>query len=154
MQPRVSDGGKKTDEVAAARAANAPPGVDPSDDDDASGAERRSYERFDARIHVDVTSGETFLFAYITNISEMGIFIRSESPLPVGTDLRLRFAPEEGPALELRGMVVWINPMRANGDNPNPGMGVRFEGLTPEQREHVVALVRTVAYLQDDHLGN
>lgn len=116
-----------------------------------SGAERRSYERFDTWLHVDVTTGETFLFAYITNISEMGIFIRSESPMPIGTELRLRFSTEDGaPVLELDGMVVWINPMRANGDNPNPGMGVRFAELTPDQRERVVGLVRTVAYLQDD----
>lgn len=116
-----------------------------------SGPERRSYERFDTWLHVDVTTGETFLFAYITNISEMGIFIRSESPMPIGTELRLRFSTEDGaPVLELDGMVVWINPMRANGDNPNPGMGVRFAELTPDQRERVVGLVRTVAYLQDD----
>ena len=132
----MSDGGKKTD--AAAQDA---------------GSERRTYERFDTWLHVDVASDDAFLFAYITNISEMGIFIRSEAPLSIGTELRLRFSPggpEDGPALELDGMVVWINPMRANGDNPNPGMGVRFSNLLPEQRERVVALVRTVAYLQDD----
>ena len=115
-----------------------------------TGANRRTYERFDAWIQVDVASGETFLFAYITNISEMGIFIQSESPLPIGTELDVAFATEDGGTLTLRGMVVWINPLRANGDNPNPGMGVRFEALTPEQRERVVDLVRTVAYLHDD----
>jgi type IV pilus assembly protein PilZ len=115
-----------------------------------SGANRRSHERFDAHLSVDVTSGETFLFAYITNISEMGIFLRSDAPLDVGTELSLRFSPADGPPFELPGMVVWINPLRPHGDNPNPGMGVRFSSLTPEQRERVVQLVRTVAYLGDD----
>jgi type IV pilus assembly protein PilZ len=115
-----------------------------------TGAERRSHERFETWLQVDVTSAETFLFAYITNISEMGIFVRSEAPLAVGTELSLRFAPSDGPAFELPGMVVWINPMRANGDNPNPGMGVRFSELSADQRERVVDLVRTVAYLSDD----
>ncbi len=131
----VSDGGKKDE------------GVDAIE---SGGANRRSYERYDTSLHVDIRSGETFLFAYITNISEMGIFIHSESPLSIGTELTLRFATEDGTPFELPGMVVWINPLRMNGDNPNPGMGVRFSELTLDQRERVVALVRTVAYLQDD----
>ncbi|AKF05969.1 TIGR02266 family protein [Sandaracinus amylolyticus] len=150
----MNDGGKKTDEVASQERDVSTASAPSEDSGETSGSERRSYERFDTRIHVDVTSGETFLFAYITNISEMGIFVRSESPLPIGTELRMRFAHDEGGELELSGMVVWINPLRANGDNPNPGMGVRFESLTAEQREQVVALVRTVAYLQDDTQGN
>jgi type IV pilus assembly protein PilZ len=99
---------------------------------------------------VDWASGENFLFSYITNISEMGIFIRSDDPPEVGTELRLRFAGHDGAPLELDGQVVWINPVRPHGDNPNPGMGVRFSDLTPQQREEVVRLVRTVAYLQED----
>lgn len=110
------------------------------------GVERRRYERYDAELSVDWASGETFLFSYITNISEMGIFIRSDDPPPVGTALRLRFASDTS-ELELDGVVAWINPLRADGENLNPGMGVRFTGLTPEQRERVVDLVRTVAYL-------
>lgn len=120
------------------------------DDGDTTGADRRTHERFDTWIQVDVASGETFLFAYITNISEMGIFVQSESPLPVGSEIALRFTPDDGESFSLHGMVVWINPVRPDGDNPNPGMGVRFEGLSGDERERVVALVRTVAYLQDD----
>ena len=80
----------------------------------------------------------------------MGIFIRTEEPLPIGTELRVRFAVAEGDApLELPGMVVWINPVRFGDDNPNPGMGVRFEQLGGDERERVVRMVRTVAYLGD-----
>jgi type IV pilus assembly protein PilZ len=114
-----------------------------------TGIERRRYERFDAELSVDWASGETFLFSYITNISEMGIFIRSDDPPPIGSALRLRFARTNGETLELDGVVAWINPLRPAGENLNPGMGVRFSSLTLEQRERVVELVRTVAYLQD-----
>jgi len=51
------------------------------DDDRDSGADRRVHQRFDTSIAVDYASGETFLFAYLTNISEMGIFIRTNEPL-------------------------------------------------------------------------
>ncbi|MFW5876322.1 MAG: TIGR02266 family protein [Myxococcota bacterium] len=114
-----------------------------STDDD-----RREHRRYPAAISVDYSDGEHFLFAYIENISEMGIFIRTDEPHPVGTELSLRFGPEDAEPLELAGEVVWINPVRAVGENLNPGMGVRFRNLTPEQREQVVDVVRTVAYLQ------
>src|SRR5262245_48941246 len=123
-----------------------------SDDDDSGrpsgGIERRTYERFDTSISVDYSSGDTFLFSYIQNISEMGIFIRSDTPLPIGTHLELRFTPDGQEPIELGGEVTWVNPYRPFGDNLNPGMGVRFKHLTLEMRQRIVALVRTVAYLR------
>ncbi len=112
------------------------------------GDERREHERFRTELSVDVKSGENFLFAYITNISEMGIFIRSDEPLSIGTEVMLSFeGPSEGPKIEIAGTVVWINPVRPGGES---GMGVRFDELTPEQREEVVEIVRAVAYLHED----
>ena len=126
--------------------------MDSDDKDRQSGesaAERRKHERFDTSFAVDYASGETFLFAYLKNISEMGIFIRTDTPQEVGTDLRLRFQVEGQEPLILEGRVIWINPYRESGDNLNPGMGVRFKRLTPELREKVVELVRTIAYLRE-----
>ena len=120
------------------------------DDEDASGSERREHTRYETSIAVDYASGETFLFAYLKNISVMGIFVRTNEPQAVGTRLRLRFHVDDGDPLVLDGEVTWINPVRTRGENINPGMGVRFIQLTPERREQVVALVRTVAYLRDD----
>ena len=107
--------------------------------------ERRSWERFPTKIEVDYGSGDTFLFSYIENISEMGIFIRTDDPMQVGETLSMSFG-HGGNVFELMGEVAWINPVRP--DSINPGMGVRFIDLTPEQRERVVELVRTIAYLQ------
>jgi type IV pilus assembly protein PilZ len=120
------------------------------DDDDDRGRERREHARFDTSISVDYASGETFLFASLGNISAMGIFIRTNEPMPIGTRLRLRFHVDDADALVLDGVVTWINPYKPKGENLNPGMGVRFIELTPDRREQVVALVRTVAYLRDD----
>ena len=123
-----------------------------SEDDDSDrsqgGIERRLHERFDTSISVDYSSGDTFLFSYIQNISEMGIFIRSDEPFPIGTVLELRFTPDGQEPIELAGEVTWVNPYRPFGDNLNPGMGVRFQDLSADMRERIVALVRTVAYLR------
>jgi type IV pilus assembly protein PilZ len=115
---------------------------------EASGSDRRQHERYETSISVDYSSGDTFLFSYIQNISEMGIFIRSDDPFPIGTILQLRFAPDGQEPMDLTGEVTWVNPYRPFGDNLNPGMGVRFRELAPEARERIVALVRTVAYLR------
>lgn len=115
------------------------------------GKNRRSSARYGGlSIRVDSQSGDNYLFSYIENISDMGIFIRTENQSPVGTILKLRFSDlprgVEGP-LELDGEVVWLNPVRIGQGNDQAGMGVRFVNLTPENRERVVAVVKTIAYL-------
>jgi len=116
-----------------------------------SGADRRVHTRVMVDIEVDYKSADNFLFAYITDISAMGIFIRTNAPEPPGTKLNLSFAPAGGPRLNLEGRVMWVNPYRPGSyDNINPGMGVQFVDLSAEQREQIVNLVRTFAYLSDD----
>ena len=135
MGPKV-----KGDAVAAV-----PVPVDPTD------AERRGTPRVLVDLEVDYASEDNYLFAYITDISAMGIFIRTNVPEPPGTRLNLSFTPPGGPQLNLEGRVMWVNPYRPGSyDNINPGMGVQFIELTPAQREQIVNLVRTFAYLSDD----
>lgn len=100
---------------------------------------------------MDYGEKDTFLFAYISDISAMGIFVRTPQPKPPGTHLNLSFAPPGGPPLELEGQVTWINPPRPDGNAlRQPGMGIQFVDLTPAQREQILRLVRTFAYLDDE----
>ena len=133
-------------------AASDPPGRESVPDDgdlDPASINRRRSNRFEVTWQVDCETEDTFLYAYITNISEMGIFVKTEKPLAVGTELVLRFAP---PSTEetfvLRGIVQWINPVRPLGENLNPGMGIRFQSLKPDDRERIVEAVRTIAYVR------
>ena len=114
-----------------------------------SGADRRIHDRFDVTWSVDCETDETFLYASIANISQMGIFVRTTEPLTPATELWLSFSPPGHEPFKLRGVVAWINPVRANGDNPNPGMGVRFVDLTLAERERLVEIIRAIAYLND-----
>lgn len=124
-------------------------GFKPSDLPPAS--ERRSYERIDVEWSVDCETEQTFLYASITNISEMGIFVATTDPLEVGTRLTLRFAmPGEESPFILSGQVAWVNPIRMLSDNPNPGMGIRFIELSSENRERIINSVRTIAYVRDN----
>ena len=119
--------------------------------DERRGRERREHERVLVHIEVDYKCDDTFLFAYITDLSAMGIFIRTSAPLPPGTRLNLHFAPAGTVPMDIEGEVVWTNPHRpGKGENLNPGMGVQFVDLTPAQRDQIMTLVRTFAYLSDD----
>ncbi|HET9958070.1 MAG TPA: TIGR02266 family protein [Polyangiaceae bacterium] len=112
-------------------------------------SERRSAGRLDVTWSVDCETEDTFLYANITNISEVGIFVRTQDPLEVGTRLTLKFSPpSESESLVLVGQVQWVNPVRMLGDNPNPGMGIRFVDLTPEARERLIDIVHTIAYVR------
>ncbi len=120
--------------------------------------ERRHEPRLGIRIEVDYASENTFLFAYITDISSMGIFIRTDDPLDVGSELQLRFSPPAevhddagSTPFELAGEVMWNT---TDGGVPgNPGMGVRFLDLSQGARSRLMSLVRAITYL-DDRSGN
>ena len=109
---------------------------------------RRSEERFEVSWAVDCSSEETFLYAYITNVSAMGLFVQTERPLAVGTRVRLNFTPNGERPFDLVGEVAWINPRKVNGENPNPGMGIRFIDLHAEDRERLVEAIHTIAYVR------
>jgi type IV pilus assembly protein PilZ len=123
--------------------------------DDQSGRDRRRFARVFVDLEVDYGSEETFLFAYIKDISAMGIFIRTHAPEPAGTRLNLRFTPPGfGERLELEGVVIWVNPYRpGDSENLNPGMGIKFVDLEPEQRARLTEFVKTFAYLDGDGDG-
>lgn len=113
--------------------------------------DRRGAERIEVTWSVDCETEDTFLYANITNISEVGIFVRTTEPLEVGTRLTLRFAPPGShEPFVLAGRVQWVNPVRLLSDNKNPGMGILFVSLTRDERERLVSAIRTIAYVRDE----
>ncbi len=119
--------------------------------DERRGSPRRVHDRVLVDFSVDYSSGDTFLFAYITDISAMGIFIQTRTPLPPGTRLNLRFTPAGQPEINVEGEVVWINPYRPRStEQGNPGMGIQFVELSRATQERITKLVKTFAYLDDD----
>jgi type IV pilus assembly protein PilZ len=112
--------------------------------------DRRSAERIDVTWVVDCEAEDTFLYAAITNISELGIFVRTTTPLPVGSRLTLRFAPPGWTScFVIKGAVQWINEVHPLRETLNPGMGIRFVDLTLDERERIVEAIRTIAYLRE-----
>jgi uncharacterized protein (TIGR02266 family) len=127
------------------------------DDNGEDGVERREWHRILVDLEVDYSNSDNFLFAYIRDISETGIFIRTNEPEKPGTLLNLRFMPNDGnrQLLQLEGEVLWVNTVReGDPDNINPGMGVKFVGLAPENRYRLIEYIKTFAYLDDPNGDN
>lgn len=116
--------------------------------DDGTDAERRRAPRVLVDLEVDCASEDNYLFAYITDISATGIFVRTTTPELPGTHLNLRLSAEDAGPLEVEGEVIWVNPYRpGTPDNLHPGMGIRFVNLDSELRDRLFELIRRFAYL-------
>jgi uncharacterized protein (TIGR02266 family) len=91
-------------------------------DDDPEGPARRD-ER--VTINKEFESYDAFINEYVTNISRTGVFIRSKTPLAVGTKVNLRFTVimDDIETVEGVGEVVRVH------DDP-AGMGVVFTELS------------------------
>src|SRR5499427_4236821 len=76
-------------------------------------------------INKEFESYDAFINEYVTNISRTGVFVRSKTPLSVGTKVNLRFTVimDDIETVEGVGEVVRVH------DDP-PGMGVVFTELS------------------------
>jgi len=84
-------------------------------------------ERREARVTInkEFESFDAFIQEYVTNISRTGAFIKSKTPLPIGTQVNLRFTVimDDMETIEGLGEVVRVE------ENP-PGMGVVFREIS------------------------
>lgn len=74
-----------------------------------------------------------------------GLFIESQSPLPVGTRLAMEFSfPEKSEEwMPAKGTVAWICP-KADQYTFSPGMGVRFTEIAADVRDRIHELVKSI----------
>jgi uncharacterized protein (TIGR02266 family) len=81
-------------------------------------------------INKEFDSFDQFIQEYVTNISRTGVFIKTKTPLPVGTEVNLRFTVimDDIETIDGLGEVVRV------ADDP-PGMGVVFKELTDYSHE-------------------
>ncbi len=96
----------------------------PDSKSDQGGSElQRKDER--VTINKEFESYDAFINEYVTNISRSGVFIRTKTPLAVGTRVNLRFTVimDDIETIEGIGEVVRVH------DDP-PGMGVVFAELS------------------------
>jgi hypothetical protein len=93
---------------------------------------KRSEER--VTINKEFESFDAFIQEYVTNISRSGVFIRSQTPLEIGTRVNLRFTVimDDIETIEGVGEVVRVE---------KDGMGVVFRELEGHSRSLVDKLL-------------
>lgn len=99
---------------------------------------RREHAR--TAINHEFASLDEFISEYVRDISATGVFIRAHDPLPVGTRVDLRFTVIVDDMETVEGVGVVVRVVEP-GSGATPGMGVRFEALTPASRAVVDRLV-------------
>ncbi|WP_223637414.1 TIGR02266 family protein [Corallococcus sp. EGB] len=105
------------------------------------GLERRSDDRLHADVKVSMKNTGIFTDHRIINLSSGGLFIGTDRPLRLGTqvELTLRFDDPER-VMTLRSSVIWENSLD-DGKNPR-GYGLRLSALRAEEREFIQQYVR------------
>ena len=104
---------------------------------------RRREER--VTINKEFESFDAFISEYVTNISRTGVFVRSKTPLSIGTKVNLRFTVimEDIETVEGVGEVVRVH------QDP-PGMGVVFTELSNYSKGLIDKLLTTQGRRESD----
>ena len=96
----------------------------------------RGEDRITKTIALKFQNRQSFVNAYSANISTGGLFIKTDSPLPVGELFSLQIEmPDVAEALKFRCEVVWTREKAE--DNRPAGMGVKF-CESPEKESQIL----------------
>lgn len=100
----------------------------------ADDSDKRTHER--VTINKEFESFDAFIQEYVTNISRTGVFIKSQTPLPIGTHVNLRFTVimDDIETIEGVGEVVRV-------EKDPPGMGVVFRELSGYSKDLIEKLL-------------
>ena len=101
------------------------------------GEARRVYSRHDVELEVSLESESNFYLGLTENLSEGGLFIATHLVRPMGTEIEVSFKlPHVAEPIKAIGIVRWTREYSETSDT-SPGMGVRFERISPEQVEQI-----------------
>jgi hypothetical protein len=91
-------------------------------------------------INKEFESFDSFINEYVTNISRSGAFVKRQEPLPIGTEINLKFAiiADSLVTIEGIGKVVRI-------EKEPPGMGVVFTEINQHSRSLLERLLTSRA---------
>ena len=107
---------------------------------------RRKSDRGAKKFRVSYQTLESFVNSYLSSIGKGGVYIKTDRPLPRGTQFHLKIhLPDEEKELEVFCEVAWASTpeVAAAEGNISPGMGVRFLNLSPEGKTRIQKILRS-----------
>ncbi|MBC7172047.1 MAG: TIGR02266 family protein, partial [Polyangiaceae bacterium] len=85
---------------------------------------------------------DEFREQYSIDLSRGGLFIKSKSPMAVGTLLKFEFQlKDKSRLIHGVGRVVWVREAEASTESAPPGMGIKFIKMDPESRALVQDII-------------
>jgi uncharacterized protein (TIGR02266 family) len=93
---------------------------------------KRQDRRFTVAIKVDCSTRDMFVSNHVMNISRGGLFIASDQPLPMASEVLLRLTLGDAMTIEANGKVVWTFDIRKGSSRVIQGSGIKFLDLSPE----------------------
>jgi type IV pilus assembly protein PilZ len=114
--------------------------------------DRRGDNRAAIELKVEYKRLNSFFADYTKNISRGGTFIKTNRPLPIGTEFVFKlFVPQLQRPLAIHGEVQWVvTEAEAEVQRTDPGMGIRFVYKTGDPQAEIA---RAVEKLMVDSLG-
>jgi uncharacterized protein (TIGR02266 family) len=109
--------------------------------------ERRDGDRISIALEVALTGHSEFFTGITGDIARGGLFVSTYRTLEIGTSVDLVFSLPSGSTIKTTGTVRWLRPASAGAE---PGLGISFDSLAPEDRAHVEAFCAERAPLYHD----
>jgi len=77
-------------------------------------------------------------------LSEGGVYVRKEAPLPIGSDVDVTLQLESAKTLRCKGRVIYSKETFGDSLSLSPGMAIQFYGLSEQDREDMNAYLKTL----------
>ncbi len=107
------------------------------------GIERRASPRAEIVVRVNYQSVDSLFSEFARNINDGGIFVETDAPQPIGTNVELEFKlPGSDRPIEVVGNVV--RSVRADQVDPDgiAGMAIEFENLDADARQQINEIIQ------------
>lgn len=101
------------------------PSVPPPED-----GERRDRARAELEVSVGVAGDNRFFTGTTGDLSSGGLFVATDEPLPVDTELVLSFVLPDGYRVRAEARVAWVRAPRYRPHELPAGMGLRFADVS------------------------
>ncbi|MGE0786869.1 MAG: TIGR02266 family protein [Sandaracinaceae bacterium] len=100
-------------------------------------AERRGADRSTLEVAIGLEGDNRFYTGKTGDLSAGGLFVATQTPLAVGTELVLSFVLPDGYRVSAHAVVAWVRAPRYRPDELPVGMGIRFEALDERDRRAI-----------------
>jgi type IV pilus assembly protein PilZ len=107
------------------------------------GFERRTSPRADFVVRVNYQTVDSLFSEFARNINDGGIFVETDAPQPIGTNVELEFKlPGADQPIEVVGNVVRSISTDQIGSDGVSGMAIEFENLDSDVRQQINEIIQ------------